>query len=195
MSAHRKLSTRSIVLARHTAGEGSARVLFYTEALGLLTALAKSAREERSKLRPHLLPGTLGTFSFVQGRDVWRVTGAVSTANVYFELGERPAASLAAGRLLSALRQFIRGEGSDPYLFDALSGFFLVLPSLAEEDIAHAECIAMLRMLSALGYVREGPETAAFFSVTYDAAALRHARDMRPSLIRIVNEAIAASGL
>lgn len=195
MSAHRKLTTRGIVLARHSAGEGSARVMFYTESLGLVTALAKSAREERSKLRPHLMAGTMGTFSLVQGRDVWRITGATETANIHFELGERAAAKEAAARLLSALRQFVHGEGENPYLFETLSGFFLTLPAVADADIAPAECMAMLRMLSALGYVREGPETAAFLPVAYDPATLEHARQERPSLVRIVNEAIAASGL
>ena len=195
MSAHRKLATRGIVLARHAAGEGSARVMFYTESLGLVTALAKSAREERSKLRPHLMAGTMGTFSFVQGRDVWRVTGATATANIYFELGERAAAREAAARLLSALRQFVHGEGNDLRLFEILSAFFLALPSLAEADIAQAECVAMLRVLSALGYVQEGPETAEFLPAAYDPALLGRARQARPALVRVVNEAIAASGL
>lgn len=195
MSAHRKLSARGIVIARTGAGEGSSRVLLYTDTIGSVYALAKSAREERSKLRPHLLEGTHGTFTLVKGRDTWRVTGATDTQNVFFELGERAAAKEAAARVLSSVKQFIRGDGPDPTAFEALSGFFTFLPSVADEAIPAAECIAVLKMLSALGYVREGTDAAAFVSSGYDAETLARAAAARAPLLRAVNEAIAASGL
>lgn len=195
MSAHRKETTRAIVLARHSAGEGSVRLLFYTESLGLLSTLAKSGREERSKLRPHLQTGTMGTFSFVQGRDIWRVTGATATTNVFFELGERSEAREAAARLLLGVRQFVRGTGADDYLFKTLFDFFVSLKEISNETILAAESVAMLRVLSALGYVREDGEAAAFIPVEYDRATLERAQKERLLLVRTVNEAIAASGL
>ena len=55
MLQKREVHTRAIVIARRSAGEGSVRVSLYTEELGLVSALVTSAREERSKLRPHLM--------------------------------------------------------------------------------------------------------------------------------------------
>ncbi len=194
MSA-REVTACAIVVARRAAGEGSVRVSLYTDALGLITALAKSAREERSKLRPHLQVGTLGTFTFVKGRDVWRVIGAVETKNVFFELAERPLAGEAAARVIAVVRQFIRGEGSDPYLFSALFEFFKSLPDILDEFVLEAECASVLRVLAALGYVREETGTMPFLTVAYDTATLHKVRATRTALVRVINEAISESGL
>ncbi len=194
MSVANKVTVRGIVVARREAGEGSARILFYTDALGLITALAKSAREERSKLRPHLQKGTTGTYTLVRGRDSWRVTGAVDTENSYFKT-ETLEAKRSLERVTSAIRQFVRGEGSDPYLFTALFSFFRSLPALPPEYISEAECAAVLRMLAALGYVRDDERVQPFLSVSYDLSALELIRPVKRELVSVINEGISASGL
>lgn len=195
MSGTREVTARAIVVARRSAGEGSVRISLYTDSLGLITALAKSAREERSKLRPHLQVGTTGVFSLVKGRDVWRVTGAVKTENSYFALSKNVEAQEASARVIAIIRQFIRGEGSDPYLFSALFGFFRALPEIAESHISDAECVAVLRVLSALGYVREDERSIPFLTVSYSEYTLTRAHELRPALVHLINEAISESGL
>lgn len=195
MSILREVTVRGVVVARRSAGEGSVRVSLYTDALGLMTALAKSAREERSKLRPHLQVGTTGTFTFIKGRDVWRIIGAVDTANSYFELAGNAPAQEASSRVMAIVRQFIRGEGSDPYLFSALFEFFRALPHLEERHIADAECIAVLRILSALGYVREDAHATPFLQISYHPSVLEEIHLSRPQLVRLINEGINESGL
>ncbi len=190
-----KVVVQGIVVARHSAGEGSARVLIYTDALGLVSALATSAREERSQLRSHLQAGTQGAFSLVRGRDVWRVTGALHTKNVYFIPGVSSAQRESASRVLSFIRQFVRGEGSDPYLFETLSGFFASFPYDNESLLKDAECVAILRMLSALGYVEAHHSFASVMSGAYDTDTLVSARAMRPALVQAINEGISVSGL
>lgn len=195
MSVNREITLKGIVVARRSSGEGSVRVSIYTDALGLVSALAKSAREERSKLRPHLQIGTLGTFTLVKGKDVWRVTGAVNTKNAYFTLLEKPEAQGASARVLGIVRQFIRGEGSDPYLFSALFAFFRALPDMETEYIPEAECIVVLRTLAALGYVGEDAHMMPFLEISYSPTLLRTVRVSRKSLIHLINEGISASGL
>ena len=109
MSQSREVHTKGIIINRFSSGEGSVRVHIFTESLGLVGALAKSAREERSKLRPHLTVGTFGNFDLVQGRETWRVTGAVRTKNSYFDLQGNPDAQDMCARVLSLLRQLVRG--------------------------------------------------------------------------------------
>ena len=120
MSGKRELTTRGIVVGRRSAGDGSVRVFLYSEALGLVSAIAKSAREERSQLRSHLQWGTYGNFMLVLGKETWRVKGVSHTANIFFELGERAAAKEAAARVLETVRQFIHGEEANPELFAAM---------------------------------------------------------------------------
>ena len=196
MYAKREVTTRGIVLSRPSAGEGSIRVLLYTEDLGLVSALAKSGREERSKLRAHLQSGTVGTFSLVKGRDVWRVTGAVETQNAHFSLLDKTAQE-AAARILMSMRQFVRGEGADLFLFKTLYGFLESLPSVDSELILPAESIAALRLFAALGYVRRDAFTEEFLmdEGTYGAHVLARAAEERQKIVRTINEAISASGL
>lgn len=194
MSGGPKVLADGVIVGRSASGEGSARIYLYTEALGLVSALAKSAREERSQLRAHLQPGTLGVFSLVKGRDVWRVAGVADTENIFFALEDRARKETLA-RVLAFVRQFVRDEGADPYLFSVLRGFVASLPSLTDEDVRRAEKLAVVRMLSALGYVEAGVALAPFLGTAYEPAMLENADRNSRELLRAINEGISASGL
>src|SRR3989344_296981 len=101
MSSAHKVIVRGVIIGRHMVGEGSVKVLVYTDALGLISVLAQSGRTERSQLRAHLQEGVRGTFSLLKGRDVWRMTGATHTSHSYFDFNELPEAQKAAARVLS----------------------------------------------------------------------------------------------
>lgn len=191
----REITLRGVLVGRYAVGEGSVRILLYTDALGLVFVLAKSAREERSKLRPHLQVGTVGTFTLVKGRDIWRVTGATDTTNTHFALAKNKKAQESAARVISTVRQFIRGEGNDPYFFAVLFEFLRALPTLTETTVPEAECAAVVRMLAALGYVRNNSVLNSFLEVAYDPETLSRVHSSRSALVRLINEGIAASGL
>lgn len=182
-----------MVLARHAAGEGSARVLLYTEDLGLVAALATSAREERSKLRAHLVVGTIGTFSLVKGKRDWRVIGAVRTHNIFYQC-DRPDQRSSGARIIAMVRQFVHGEGADQDLYAALNEFFAALPALASKDIVVAEYVAALNILAALGYVSPEP-VKEYLGAHYSAALLTAAAQKRQTLVKAINDGISASGL
>ncbi|MDO8523694.1 MAG: recombination protein O N-terminal domain-containing protein [bacterium] len=187
--------TRGIVIGRFAVGEGSVRLLLYTDVLGLVSAFAKSAREERSKLRPYLQVGAFGVFTLVKGTGVWRITGVTASEIIHFTVSGRKHAQEAGARVLGSVRQFVRGEGSDPYLFSVLSRFLSALPRVDDAHVQSAECLAVLRMLAALGYVDDDSDTRTFLPVAYDAETLVRAGEARAPLVRAINEAIAASGL
>lgn len=189
----REVHTRGVVVAWRAAGEGSARVLLYTEELGLVRAVAKSAREERSKLRPHLVVGTRGTYSLVKGKVDWRVTGALGCRNTYYETSER-AAQESAARVLSCVRQFVHGEEKDEDLFVPLYEFLTSLPTLSLDDIQIAEYVTVLRILAALGYVAR-TDAEEFMSPEYSAALLARAKLRRKNLVTLINHGLSASGL
>lgn len=190
----REVHTRGVVVARRAAGEGSVRVLIYTEELGLVHAVAKSAREERSKLRPYLLSGTRGHYSFVRGKAEWRVTGAISCRTVFYETKERAAHECAA-HVLSLLPQFVHGEGRDDDLFTALWELLVSLPKLSSEDVRIAEYVAVLRILAALGYVAKTDGVEEFMSAEYTAALITRAREKRTNLVALINQGLSSSGL
>jgi DNA repair protein RecO len=175
MSAKRETTTRGIVTGRMQAGEGSARVLLYTEELGLVSAIAKSAREERSKLRPHLTIGTYGDYALVKGELGWRIVGATGTRNIHFILNDT-AKQESCARVIGVVRSLVHGDGTNRELFEALWDFITTLPRIAIEDITPTEHRAVLGILAALGYVAQSD--------------MNH-----PDLVSIINKGLMASGL
>jgi recombinational DNA repair protein (RecF pathway) len=167
----------------------------YTDSLGLVHVLAKSAREERSKLRAHLQEGTVGLFTLVRGTANWRVTGAVRTENIFFTLADRQKAKESVASVIAMVRQFVRGEGNDPYFFSAFFGFLHSVHLLPDEHVRDAEYIAVLRMLAALGYVENRNNISPFLEDHFDVNAVMSAIKFRPLIIRTINEGIVASGL
>lgn len=168
MSAKREVTTRGIVIGRTQAGEGSLRAHLYTEELGLVSAIAKSAREERSKLRAYLTTGTCGMYSLVRGREYWRVTGAVGA--VHSLMRRDPEEQGASARVIGVVRQLVHGEGANAALFAAFWEF------LHNTNPLVAEHRAVAHILASLGYVA--------------------ASDLdEPNLIEVINRGLAASGL
>lgn len=190
-----KVTTRAIIIGTRAAGEGNLRMSFYTESLGLVSALATSAREERSQLRAHLQEGTFGFYTFILGKNTWRVTGAFQTKNIYFESRDNDPSMHAASRVIGIIRQLIHGEGYDHDLFASLWGFLAIAPTLHGKESRDAECLAILRTLSSLGYIEDAKDVRNFLGSRYDVSRLEEVRKTRPRLVRLINEGISASGL
>lgn len=195
MLTKREVTTRGVVISRGQSGEGSVRVGIYTETLGLVGALARSAREERSKLRPHLQVGTLGRFTFVSGTRDWRAIGATGTVNAYFMLNHQAFAQGALARVLFALKQLVQGEGTNPELFQALWGFVQSLGALSDGEIHVAERLCMVRILSSLGYVAAESEIPHLAGDSFEPALLRSLIPFEKHLVKTINDGLFASGL
>lgn len=195
MSQSREVTTRGVVIGRAQAGEGSVRIFLYTEEKGLVGALAKSAREERSKLRPHLQIGSYGSYTLVKGSYDWRLVGAVDTNNSYFLLSEKKEAQEASARVLSVLRQLIQGEDMNTNLFQTLWNFLSVLATLSPEEIYIAERLAMVRILSSLGYVPTLRNIPHLEGDTFEVASLQELGPFKKELVKTINDAVLASGL
>jgi len=195
MSASHDITTRAIVIARGQSGEGSARIFFYTEQLGLVGALAKSAREERSKLRPHLQVGSYGSYTFVKGKHDWRTTGAVDTENSYFELVGKPFAQSAGARVVGIVRQLVHGEEKNEELFEAVWSFLCSLVRFSEDEARVAERLAVVRILTSLGYVPRELAIPHLAENSYSADVLNAVKPHEKQLVKAINDALLASNL
>lgn len=195
MSKSHDFAVRAVVVSRASALEGSVRVFLYTEEQGLVGAFARSAREERSQLRAHLQIGCFGRYSLVKSAYDWRVTGATETRNVHFALGGDSVLQKKAARVLSIVRTLVHGEGENEELFQALWAFLEALPSLAAEEAVVAERLAVLRILSSLGYVAEGNGIPHLKAGAYDSATLADVAPHEGAALRVIQSALAASHL
>ena len=190
----REVHTRGVVIARRAAGEGSLRVLIYTEELGLVVAVATSAREERSLLRAHLVEGCRATYSLVKGKRDWRVTGAVGARMSYFECTTDEQRQSSA-RVMALVRQFVHGDGVDEGLFLSVWEYLSALSTLGTSEVRIAEYVAVLRVLAAFGYVAKTDVVEEFIAPDYTAALLASASKKRSALVKVINHGLGASGL
>lgn len=190
----REANVRGIVVGRAGAGEGSVRLLLYSDLYGLVTVLAKSAREERSQLRAHVQGGTFGIFSLVGGRTHARVVGAFETKNPYFFLRGRPQHQAAAGRVLHTIRELVHGAERNQELFEAVWRFLNALPTITDAHLPAAEEFVTVAILTSLGYSALAPIPAAH-TFSYSSSACSDLTQMRGAFGRAIQEGFAASGL
>ncbi len=195
--SHRTYQTDAIVLAAANLGEANRELSLLTRDLGLVRALARSVREERSKLRYSLQPFSLSRISLVRGRERWRVTGAEARGNLAQKLAGSPAARAAAARVAALLSRLLPEEGSQSDVFTVVLAAFshLARVRLGPEELAALECLTVLRVLSRLGYVAPGSLASFVAGSALSPATLRAFGSRRREAVRAVNAALAASQL
>ncbi len=190
--------SEGFVIGSRASGPGSKSVLIYTRTLGLVSGMAQSAREERSKLRPHLLEYCTGMYTLVRGKDVWRVTGADGAHNLYFDLRGSSRAQLLVARLFSLVRRLVQGEEPNEKLFATLQASLdLILAHRADEELlANIEIVSVLRMLAALGYIGDAPQLKDILSTQELSLAMCDTvPQIKPEALKAINAAFAAAQL
>ncbi len=184
-----KYRTEAIALGRRSLGESSLLLALLTRDFGLVVARAQGLRKQGARLAPALASLVESEATLVRGREGWRLSGAVLIRPWFRELPR--AARVRAARIAGLLLRLVGGESSDPRLYtlfsSALAAFFTGPPE-THEAVEH---IAVLRLLSALGFDTEtlppSPER--------DAALLGAVSRDRAASIARINRGIEASGL
>ncbi len=69
-------TTLGVVLKRSNLGEADRLLTIYTEKLGKISAIAKSARKPKSSFASHLEPGTIIQFELAHGKTFYIITSA-----------------------------------------------------------------------------------------------------------------------
>jgi DNA repair protein RecO (recombination protein O) len=192
---HQKFLTRGVVLGKRSAGESNTAALLFTEDLGLVRAVARSARREDSRLRYGLEPLMQGRYTLLRGRYEWRLVGAGELSRDI--LYASPIRTARAGRIAKLLLRLMPGEEASPKLYrSVIEGLGALARMEAQEDADAVECVVVLRILSRLGYLPRLPALepfveADFFSLELAASAKRS----RALLIKLINDSLSASGL
>jgi len=192
---HTLFVTDGIVLLKRGVGEANVQAVILTEKLGLVRALARSARAEKSKLRYSLEPLSCGTFSLIRGKYEWKLVGAGQVSGAY--LAPVAGSRRTAARATRLLLRLINGEDPMPALYQTvLRGLAALAQAKTQEQEDALECVLVLRILSHLGYLPKTPELSPFvvsdeFGVELAARALK----ARAALVRTINESLGATGL
>jgi DNA repair protein RecO len=148
---HTAYTTDGFILGGYGSGEGNKLFPIFTRQFGLVWALARSVREERSKLRYHLEHHSLVEVVLIRGRDTWRITGAETISRPYRTLPFHSRACYV--RILSLLRRLLHGEEQNSRLFATMEACIEALHAISADDVRPLEHIIVLRVLHQLGYM------------------------------------------
>jgi DNA repair protein RecO len=187
---HQTYATRGIVLARTHIAEASTLVTVLTQDLGLVRGRAQGLRKSGAKLAVALTTLAESDLTFIRGKEAWRLSGAILAHNWMESLTRE--ARVRAARVAGLILRFVSGEVRDPAFFDTFSAFLRALTTLSDDDADAAECLAVLRILHALGLDTGGLPGA---HDEYSPEALALIAADRKAYVNRINRGIEASGL
>ena len=196
--SHYRYQTRALILGSTPIGEANRFIDMLSEDFGRIRAMARSVREERSKLRYSLQEFSISDISLVRGKEIWRIVGAEARSNFHGELKERRSETDVMLRLLLLLRRLVHGEEESGELFKVVSDTLLFLEnnSLSKEDENNFECLVVLRVLYNLGYVAKDNNNIEFLETSHmDTRLMLQMSRVRPKMIIQINNALQESQL
>ncbi len=190
---HQIVVTKGIVLGKRALGEGSSAVFVLTQELGLVRARAQGARLAKSKLRYGLEVLTQARYSFVRGKNEWRLVGV---EHISREFSASPLdARKRLGQVVRLLLRLLPGQEGAPALFATVQDGFAALAHTTLDADA-LECVLVLRILAHLGYVPELPALSPFVeSDVFTPELAQQAQASRKLLIKFINDSLQATGL
>lgn len=189
--------TEGIILSSIDVGESNRFLFILTKDLGLLGVVAQGVRELKSKLRYSLNTLSHTYIDLVRGKEVWRATNTQSLHSFSSLTNNKEKIALYV-RLSYLLRRLMPGESAHERLFEEfLSGIgFLEREEMSIEELRSFEALAVLRILSELGYWGETKKFEEFL----DKTIWSHEELLRFSQVRVeankyINHALKESHL
>ncbi len=149
---HSIVTTEGFVLDSKPYGEAGKLLFIFTKDYGFIVTTAQGIRLEKSKLRYFVQDYGLYNFSFVKGKEYWRLTNAQGVAGLNSE-----------GKILKAkigflLKKLLHGEGDIVGLFEVIRSLFVLDDSFFSNRIDDIESLLVLRILHRLGYIGDMAE-------------------------------------
>jgi recombinational DNA repair protein (RecF pathway) len=199
-------TTPGFIIDTRPYGEAGKVMSIFTRDLGLILATAQGIRLEKSKLRYHARDYSFGIFSFVRGKEFWRLTSAQSGQEGRGkkeggdqQIGPAEATQELLARFALLLKRLLHGEEPNEELFDVLEACYTFLSSqsdLGGEQMKTLESLVVLRMLHLLGYVGKDAQLAEYFlSKEITVEHLDKAAPLRQLMNQHINKALKESQL
>jgi len=214
-------TTLGFIIDSRPSGEAGKLLSIFTRDLGLVMATAQGIRLEKSKLRYSAQLYSFGNFSFVRGREFWRLTNASAAPRSRDVVS--PDASVAAGgrdcerqkrrgvivsatgagneliaRLALLLCRLLHGEEAHSELFDCVLECvnFSSTDKFTGELIQTLESLTVARVLHKLGYIGDEPQLNGHFqSNDITIELIDKLKEKRTLLNKHINNALHESHL
>ncbi len=195
--AHHIYTTDAFVVESAPSGEADRFFTLFTEDLGLIRAVAKGVRLQKSKLRYSLQDLSLSKISFVRGKEVWRITSAHIEDDLYRRHQGNAAVVHVIAKVLGLIKRLVTGEQKDEKLFSILAQAFAFLETRAEwkDELKLFEIIVVLQILDNLGYLSRKPEFRRFLFEPWSAELLSAMEEHKALALKEINSSLKETQL
>ncbi len=188
---YQKYTTPGFLVSSRASGEADRLYLFYTKDFGMVFASARSVRSAKSKLRPHIVAGAKLSLTLLKSKNRWMLL-EVEAGEKLQQKSEQYKTFL---KLLTVLKTLAFGEERNESLFQSVTEVFGYLLKAEDETmLPAAECLAMIKILHALGY-GEPKSDRQYEKEEFDEETLSNVEKERLSLIPSINKALEETGL
>jgi DNA repair protein RecO (recombination protein O) len=194
--SHHKHHTEGFILESRNFGEANRYFTIFTRELGVVRAAAQGVRLLKSKLRYGLQDYAYAKVDLVRGREIWRVTSSAPLFH-FPKIKEDKYLFLIYIRMLRLIERLSPGEEPNEKLFEDLlvALAFLEGAELAKENIADAEAVIVLKILSRLGYVGESEVNTSIIESPISLELLLKVSPQRTAIISQINQSLHESQL
>ncbi|MES2059935.1 MAG: recombination protein O N-terminal domain-containing protein [Patescibacteria group bacterium] len=191
---YQKYTTDGFLVSSHPSGEADRVFLFLTREFGMIRAHATSVRHSKSKLRPHIAAGALLSLTFLRSKIRWRILEVAAPSKA---LDPQSAEYKTFAQIMLVLKSLIQGEEKNESLFESVMELYKFLSCgspTTSEMLSSAECLAMIKILHALGYGEPKGDIVGD-DAQYNEAAFENINAHKKDLIAGINSALADTGL
>lgn len=150
--AYQTYTTEAVVCGSYERHGADKQFRLFTKDAGMLYAMARSVREERSKQRYALQHFSYVQVSLVRGKSGWRIGSVEAERNLFSNAHSRAARTVVVGTV-RLLNQFLQGEDPHPEVFEDTRR--CIEFALLESEVEANKLLTLyeLRLLERLGYV------------------------------------------
>lgn len=191
---HKIYTSEGLVLSSRGVGEKNTLVTIFSKELGIVSAKAISARMAKGKLKGHIVPYSLGTYTFVRGKEGWRLIQANSKLNALSLLTNLNKKRIFVRTI--KLVQRMSGLEPDVKLFNCLISAFNTLIVVDDYLLKTFEAVLVARVLFILGYMSfaELPDSLNDFENFSDTTLIDLKHHLK-ELVLHINEGLQESQL
>lgn len=192
---HHIYHTEALILGSKNHGDAGKVFFLFTRELGMVYATASGIRKLESKLRYVAQDYAYMNVDLVKGKEMWRLTTASKTEDVY-QLDENYSALRVVAQVAQLLRKLLAGEEANQTLFDeVVVGFQALLREKDLKALEGLEMVLVLRILHQLGYIGNLDKMGEFVSSPMGGEMFYEAHKHRQSILREINKALRESHL
>jgi DNA repair protein RecO len=191
---YHKHHTRGIVIGGSSEGDHSRRVDLLTEKFGLVSAKIQGARGSLSKMRPGTQDFSYGEFSLIHGKSGWKIVSVGAIANFFEDFRLSEIKLRVAQNVLFLVRRLIAEDESGGEVFEIVINFLDFLKGAKREEVPLSECLTLLKILSALGYMRHSPNLLIPISKNrIEVMDLEAIAPHRAQIVALINESLKSA--